>query len=144
MNPDIFIHLKTLDAFYDLKTALMQAQSSMYRTEGSQVLLNSLLASYPYLSDLSLTAENLSEVIKQLTAQVGGVELIRAQLTVEPTDALITHMYDIFKTIVKRPFLIEVSINKDILGGVFVEIGGKQHDFSLLRLVKEEIHTNNV
>lgn len=144
MNPDIFVHLKTLDAFYDLKTALVQAQSSMYRTEGSDVILNSLLASYPYLSSLHLTAENLPEVIKQLTTEVGRVELVRAELSVEPTDSLISHMYDIFNTILKKPFLIEISVNKNILGGIFVEIGGKQHDFTLLRLVKEEVKTNNV
>ncbi len=77
------------------------------------------------------SGKSWAEVRDELVSQLTGVETVRLTVAFEPTKEIKNKIYEWVKLWVGKGLVVEITQDKEIMGGAVVEFGGKYRDLSL-------------
>lgn len=81
--------------------------------------------------DKDLEPDSLRALVLEIGDLVKDAELIRITLGFSPDDVFTHKLYEWFKSEIQTPFVLDIDVNKEMLGGIQFVYRGKFHDLSL-------------
>ena len=87
--------------------------------------------------DKDLEPDSLRALVLEIGDLVKDAKLIRITLGFSPDDIFIHKLYEWFKAEIRDPFVLDIDVNKEMLGGIQFVYGGKFHDLSLDKKLDE-------
>lgn len=124
-----------IGSLYSLKGNMGRKIDSVFPYKKKEKILSLLQENQVSLSDRSGVLKfftGLSQIVKCLP-------VVNVQLAFEPNEEIIERIYSWFYLNLGREVVLDVVVNKDIMGGVVVVAGGKYLDFSLRKKIEKEV-----
>ncbi len=133
------------DAIEDLKTALFRQNV----TDIQQLLQSAIPEKvYEYLNnnyDLStiMTKEALDQTLTELKTQLEKLRPVHVTIAIDPTDELIEEIFQAVSENWGDGYILNITIDRDIIGGSIIIIDGHYYDFSLEEKIDQYLKENN-
>jgi len=145
MYSDYWSFAKTKEEEEVLLEELSMLYESLYKSDRNafEETLNSKVRSeVAALIRQKIKTDDKTMFLKDLISRIKGRKVVKMTLAIAPTDFLIGQIYNWLITSISENIVLDISIDKQILGGAIVSFGGKYFDFTL-RKTLDQLGSNN-
>lgn len=78
------------------------------------------------------------EELQKSLERLGKLKEVSLTLAFDPSADFISKMWEVLSKSLGTDFVLDISLNKAVIGGVIIEFGGKHVDYSLRRVFEEK------
>lgn len=92
---------------------------------------------YNFLKDLANDGKIELLILKDLLEKIKDIEVVRIILAFNPSMKFVSELKNDIEKLLNKNILIDININKEIIGGIIIDYNGKYTDISLAKELKE-------
>lgn len=91
----------------------------------------------------NMSPESVRSTLEELTKLVSGAELVKIEISFEPSQDFINETYEVIKESGFGSFLLDVELNPKLKGGAKFFVGGKYVNLTLNSIVAKYLRTKD-
>ena len=91
-----------------------------------------------------MSPKSVRGVLEELTKLVSGVELVKVEISFEPSQDFINEAYEAIKESGFGNFLLDIELNPELKGGAKFFIGGKYVNLTFNSIIANYLRTKDV
>jgi F0F1-type ATP synthase delta subunit len=146
MNENLHKFILTTDKLQILKSEISDIKASVFNSKvdlkdvmSHFVILNALLSYY----GVSVNEKNsILESVKNIEDGVNSLAIVNLTLAFNPEERLLSQMVDLLSKYMKKNVIIDLTVDRNILGGVVFSYQGIYKNLSLKNLVSSYFTSN--
>jgi len=146
MFSDILAFVKTKDDLETLETEIGEIRNALYKKEAELelVLAKRVRKEVADIFRKNLYQENLDkeDYFAKLEKEISRLKIIGLVVAFEPTEENIARIFDWISQKISRYIVLDINIDKNIIGGAVLVIGGKYKDYSVRRRLRDYFQEN--
>ena len=143
---DLLSNIETVDQAREFISEIDMLLDSLFKTQnGFEEGLNAISASHSQMLKEALLKNNIqasspsiiSEYLHALKEEIRKLKTIKLALAFEPRQHTIDNLFTWVSQNLGSGIILDIKLDKTILGGTIVELEGKYQDFSLKKKLEE-------
>lgn len=86
----------------------------------------------------------MQSFIESMKKYLESIPVIGLTLAFSPKQPTIKRIYSWLSFQIKKPFLLDITANKKIIGGATIDVGGIHFEYTIHKILKEQLSQNSV